>query len=378
MGLITHFNNKRNNININTMKKTILFFVLLFVSGYITAQDYMPVTGGTFTGEVTIVNSAKLLASRIDSYNNEEDAIRFLANLWPNNGQRDLGTDALRWNTLYIKNIFASDKVGIGVSDPTDQLQVSGTKSDEIFSLQRINSGNGNTFDFRISSSTNGENFLASRSLSIVAQEHAADIALLADPGKTEPQFVLKKSGKVGIGTASPDTNLHVLHSASGVTPGNVRGLFVENDGQSNSYFVFQTATKGGGKSFSITNAGKVGIGTTDPDAELAVKGKIHAQEVKVDLNGAVAPDFVFEADYNLRTLKETETYIKANGHLPEIPSAKEMEKNGVKLKEMNLKLLQKVEELTLYMINMNKQLMSQGQRIKELERENTLLRKKR
>ena len=119
-----------------------------------------------------------------------------------------------------------------------------------------------------------------------------------------------------------------------------------------------------------------VGIGTTTPDAKLAVKGDIHAQEVRVDLNGAVAPDYVFEPDYTLRTLTETEAYIKANKHLPEIPSAAEMEENGVELKVMNLKLLQKVEELTLYTIGQQKlieaqqkQLQSLQERVNELKR---------
>jgi uncharacterized protein involved in high-affinity Fe2+ transport len=101
----------------------------------------------------------------------------------------------------------------------------------------------------------------------------------------------------------------------------------------------------------AIDTDGNVGIGTTAPDAKLAVKGQIHAQEVKIDLNGAVAPDYVFEPTYDLKPLSEIETYIKANKHLPEVPSAKEMEANGVQLGEMNMLLLKKVEELTLYVI---------------------------
>lgn len=102
---------------------------------------------------------------------------------------------------------------------------------------------------------------------------------------------------------------------------------------------------------------GNVGIGTTSPDAKLAVKGQIHTQEVKVDLQGAMVPDYVFASDYKLISLEEVEKYIKENKHLPEIPSAVMIEKEGLFLKEMNLNLLKKIEELTLYVITQHKEI---------------------
>lgn len=111
---------------------------------------------------------------------------------------------------------------------------------------------------------------------------------------------------------------------------------------------------------FLIDVNGNVGIGTTTPDAKLTVKGDIHTREVKVDLSGAVAPDYVFEKDYYLLSLTELETYINQKKHLPEVPSAKEMEANGLNLKEMNLLLLKKVEELTLHLIEQNNKLNKQ------------------
>ena len=98
---------------------------------------------------------------------------------------------------------------------------------------------------------------------------------------------------------------------------------------------------------------GNVGIGTTSPQNKLDVNGTIHAKEVKVDLTGW--SDFVFAPTYKLKPLTEVEQYIKTNNHLPEIPSAKEVEQNGVSLGDMQAKLLQKVEELTLYSIEMGK-----------------------
>ncbi len=111
-----------------------------------------------------------------------------------------------------------------------------------------------------------------------------------------------------------------------------------------------------------------VGIGTTSPDAKLAVAGNIHTNEVKVDLLGAVAPDYVFYKDYDLKSLKAVEDYIATEGHLPNIPSAKDMEADGIQLKEMNLKLLEKIEELTLYTIDQEKTLKSQEEELKTLK----------
>jgi hypothetical protein len=100
---------------------------------------------------------------------------------------------------------------------------------------------------------------------------------------------------------------------------------------------------------------GNVGIGTTTPGSfKLAVNGKIWSQEVNVAMTNP-GPDYVFEKNYNLLPLPQLETYINQNKHLPEVPSAKEMEENGLNLKEMNLILLKKVEELTLHLIEMKK-----------------------
>ena len=112
---------------------------------------------------------------------------------------------------------------------------------------------------------------------------------------------------------------------------------------------------------------GMIGIGTTAPDELLTVKGKIHTQEVLVDLDGAVAPDYVFEnyfqgtsetmPEYRLISLKELETFIKKNNHLPQVPSAETMQTEGISLKEMNMILLQKIEELTLYTLQQQKEI---------------------
>jgi hypothetical protein len=116
-----------------------------------------------------------------------------------------------------------------------------------------------------------------------------------------------------------------------------------------------------------IDASGKIGIGTTTPDEKLTVNGIIHSSEIKVDLS-VPAPDYVFEPKYKLTSLDELKRYIDENHHLPEIPPAQQMEKEGIKLSEMNMKLLKKIEELTLYLLQQQKQLQIQAAQIKSLE----------
>jgi len=127
-----------------------------------------------------------------------------------------------------------------------------------------------------------------------------------------------------------------------------------------------------------LTNSqGRVGIGTDNPDEILTVNGNIHAKEIKVDLD--VPADYVFQKyytgnsilkpSYNFKTLEEVEYFIKKNHHLPEIPSSIEIKDNGLKVGEMNNLLLQKIEELTIYLIEQNKVNKKLEDRIRELEK---------
>jgi len=157
--------------------------------------------------------------------------------------------------------------------------------------------------------------------------------------------------------------------------------MFVGNGGTMDFYVSPGSTAKDDGIDWGVPKMrikrnGLVGIGTENPDAKLTVKGDIHAEEVLVDLS-VPGPDYVFEEDYDLRTLEETEAYIRANKHLPEVPSAIEMEANGIELGEMNMLLLKKVEELTLHTIEQQKMLEKQqslieqqGKLIEELQLE--------
>ena len=114
-----------------------------------------------------------------------------------------------------------------------------------------------------------------------------------------------------------------------------------------------------------VTKEGKIGIGTKNPDELLSVKGKIHANEVKVDL--AVPADYVFQKyytgnsslnpSYQFKSLEEIKSYTEQHHHLPDLPSANEIQQTGLSLGEMNNLLLQKIEELTLHLIEQNEEI---------------------
>ena len=127
----------------------------------------------------------------------------------------------------------------------------------------------------------------------------------------------------------------------------------------------------------SIRHNGDVGIGTTTPREKLSVNGNIRSKEIKVDAENW--PDFVFTKDYKKLSLSDLEAYIQQNKHLPGMPSAAEVEKNGIALGEMNKVLLQRLEELTLHLIEKDKQINSQQSEmskvIKKLNDQETLIR---
>lgn len=109
-----------------------------------------------------------------------------------------------------------------------------------------------------------------------------------------------------------------------------------------------------------ITNAGNVGIGTANPKAKLSVNGDIFAKKMKVTQAAVDWPDYVFAPGYAMPSLPQLEQFIREHSHLPGIPSANEVEQEGLDLGQSQSQLLQKIEELTLYLIDQHKQLAAQ------------------
>ena len=198
-------------------------------------------------------------------------------------------------------------------------------------------------------------------------------------------RFTITDNGNVGVGTSTPENeegwekvlDVHGNSHAKALVSTNsiTTGLWSHNLGYygalaggmvgTNSNHPFSILTNKTAKLTILAN-GDIGIGTTTPKEKLSVNGKIRAHEIKVETTNW--PDYVFEEDYQVGTLEALESYIKTNKHLPEMPSAKEVETNGIALGEMNKLLLKKVEELTLYLIEKDKQIFSLMNRVDTLE----------
>ncbi len=177
-------------------------------------------------------------------------------------------------------------------------------------------------------------------------------------------------SGNLGIGTVNPDVKLHIYGgtdaspSSGGylvtgsITAGNIaiddNEIMARNNGLTSTLFL----NNNGGDLVMCTSSGNVMIGTSTPAAGyiLSVDGKIMGEELKVQLSGDW-PDYVFHDNYKLPSLQNLEASIKVNKHLPGMPSAAEVKKDGIMVGQMQTKMMEKIEELTLYIISLQKQI---------------------
>jgi hypothetical protein len=193
--------------------------------------------------------------------------------------------------------------------------------------------------------------------------------------------------GNLGIGTSSPSSMLHLYntnntasiniqsaasHSLLNLHPGGSNNYSYINLGDGSSYgwqlgkdidaggiagvngfYVYELTQGDHATRFAINKGGNVGIGTSVPTEKLSVNGNIKAKKVIVSQTNW--PDYVFDSSYSLIPLSEVQSFIAKNKHLPEIPSAKEVEKNGINVGDNQVLLLKKIEELTLYIIEQDK-----------------------
>lgn len=315
--------------------------------------------------------------------------------------------------------ITSTGKVGIGTttSTPSEKLQIGNLNNSEnlklfipgVYNFEQVKLGQyGNgacgleLINHANASTSTGVRFYSNvdngvSGLQIQTAGSASSYAGLAYTTK----LTILNNGNLGVGTLAPAAKLDVGADISNGQLGTVFGRLPEGNttsdgtylgvkgygtslvnsnsfaiehhfyGQANSSINFYRggSTTGGFITFSTNNNtekmrisadGKVSIGTTEVDNTqgvlLTVKGSIHAKEVLVDLNAPLA-DYVFDSSYKLMPLNEVKQYVKENNHLPEMPSAAEVSRKGLSMGEMQNKLLQKVEELTLYSIQQQEEI---------------------
>lgn len=285
------------------------------------------------------------------------------------------------WTTSGVNiNNTNSGNVGIGITTPTEKLTVAGNIRldggiywdwpNRIIEQYADSDGVSRMIRFRNSmgesqGNPNGGFDFADYAGASVLRINNSNVGIgMATP--TEKLTVagnIRLNGKIFWGW--PDRAIEENVEPDGVsTTIRFRNSMGEGQGNPNGGFDFADYT--GSSVMRIVN-NCVGIGTSNPGTfKLAVEGKIGAREVRVT-NANPWPDYVFKPRYSLPSLQFIEQYIKQNGHLPEVPSAQEIKRDGYNMSEMDAALLKKIEELTLHLIELNK-------KVEVLTRENKRL----
>jgi hypothetical protein len=293
--------------------------------------------------------------------------------------------EAQQWVPSGTNTYFNTGNVGIGTTSPQYKLHLWSTDLTPVFYIDANDSYlsySRHFLDLKAKSTFNQVPYISWTTPSGVRQAFLGwrtdSFGLTLENGYN---FSIN-GGNVGIGTTTPESTGKLTIDA-GYNDNAKQGLYVKATAGTNdsgpALILHNLASWEPGRCFirgiSVTASGpvntdltlyngRVGINTNYPDASLAVNGDVHAKEVKVDLNFP-GPDYVFESDYKLLSLEQIHQYVQEHKHLPEVPSAKEMEQNGINLSEMNMLLLKKVEELTLHLIALKDE---NAQQQKEIE----------
>ena len=391
------------------MKQEILLVLLLGVFNFIQAQ-HINTTSTQYSGNIYhLGGNVGIGTTTPDRLLTLEGASGTYLNLKSNNGEHEIlmGADAgggiistmsnhdlqIRAGGNSTKVIVKADgNIGIGTISPSARLDVLG--------VSKIRGG-GNTLRLYGDQSTTATHAYISFNDQSASQ---SGVIGYTDPGVNHMYFWNKKghigfingptgsnslnmyimdNGNVGIGSSNPDRKLTVNGDIKS------HGLMVRDDGATDLWMYRDAdvgdwsllrSNKGNGialigqvdvVALAVSRAtSNVLIGKTsqsNTSYKLDVAGKVRANEIVVNTTGA---DYVFDEDYQLKTLSEVETYIQENGHLPDIPSAKEMQKEGMAVGELNTKLLEKIEELTLYMLDQNKAIISLQEDLSDVKNE--------
>lgn len=260
--------------------------------------------------------------------------------------------------------ITSAGNVGIGTTSPGYKLQVTGGDLFVQSSSGTIRFGYNGSNQWKLASTGGG-----------------ADLLWISSPDGTTDNYrhYFSQNGYVGLGTGlvAPVAPLHVKSTAGEVirVQGSSPWIRFEDNTDGYTGYLWYNGTdmvlagtaghamrfvSNGGYKMTINTDGRVSVGSSNLLATgylLNVDGKIIGEELKVQLSGSW-PDYVFRKDYNLMSIEELEKSIKQNNHLPNIPSAADITADkGFEVGEMNRKLLEKVEELTLYIIDANKKI---------------------
>lgn len=185
-------------------------------------------------------------------------------------------------------------------------------------------------------------------------------------------QFGNQFAGNIGIGTRTPADKVTLYYTGYGFTHtdgavtlgtwvGNSAGYFGTKSNHPLRFF-----TNNGSAQMSLLPNGNVGIGTSNPTFRLSVNGVIQSKEVVVETGWA---DYVFADDYALRPLSEVRSFISQHRHLPNIPSAREIEENGLRIGDVQKRMMEKIEELTLYLLEADNKIRQLSKEIDQLKK---------
>jgi hypothetical protein len=270
--------------------------------------------------------------------------------------------------TLYVGSslgVGTIGKVGIGTTSPASLLDVNGTLNVEEAVTLRDNLSVTNKTTTHQLQITDGA--ASGKVLSSDANGNASWI----DLNTIMPDAIWSENNdnvylmdmKVGIGINNPTAQLSLadIYAAGGKNLQIGNDVYLSDIDNANTLGIYgiQDNTVGavklgsGGPKLYGKN-GNLGIGTIDPTEALSVNGNIICEQIEV-VENVPSSDFVFEEDYELMSIKDLESFVTTNHHLPEIPSAAEFKANGYNMNDMDDLLLRKVEQLTLYIITLEK-----------------------